>query len=159
MAFFDNMGKKLGEAAQAAAKKSGELVEVTKLNVNIGSEEDKMQKLYTQIGKKVYEKYAATGTVDEDLVEDCEAIRIHDQNVKGLKEKILEVKSMKQCTGCGAELERNQIFCSKCGTRNEVPHTAEPAQQAAPSSITCGACGATLQADSVFCTNCGSKVG
>jgi len=37
MAFFENLGKKVGEAAQAAAKKSGELVEVTKLNVNINS--------------------------------------------------------------------------------------------------------------------------
>jgi hypothetical protein len=29
MPFFDNLGKKVGEAAQAAAKKSNELVEVT----------------------------------------------------------------------------------------------------------------------------------
>ncbi len=158
MAFFDNMGKKLGEAAQAAAKKSGELVEVTKLNVNINSEEDKIQKLYTQIGKKVFEKYSEAGTADADFIEDCEAIKVHELNVKNLREKILEVKNMKQCTGCGAELERNQIFCSKCGTRNDV----QPAAEAAPASsasITCGACGAALQAGSVFCTNCGSKVG
>lgn len=159
MAFFDNMGKKLGEAAQAAAKKSGELVEVTKLNVNINSEEDKMQKLYNQIGKKVYDKYSSTGAADEDFIEDCEAIKVHEQTVKSLRDKILEVKSMKACVGCGAELERNQIFCSKCGTRNEVPQAAEPAQQTAPASVTCPACGAVLQTGSVFCTNCGSKVG
>lgn len=159
MAFFDNMGKKIGEAAQAAAKKSGELVEVTKLNVNINSEEDKMQKLYNQIGKKVYDKYSETGAADADFVEDCESIKVHDQNVKNLKEKILEVKSMKQCVGCGSELEKNQIFCSKCGTRNEIQQAAEPAQQASQATVSCPACGATLQAGSVFCTNCGSKIG
>ncbi len=75
------------EAAQAAAKKSGELVEITKLNVNIGSEEDKIQKLYTQIGKSIYEKYSVSGAVDQDVLENCEAVKVHEQNIKALKKK------------------------------------------------------------------------
>jgi hypothetical protein len=39
MAFFENIGKRVSEAAQVAAKKSSELVEVTKLNSSISSEE------------------------------------------------------------------------------------------------------------------------
>lgn len=158
MAFLDNMGKKLGEAAQAAAKKSGELVEVTKLNVNINTEEDKIQKLYAQIGKKIYEKYAASGSIDEEAIEDCETIKVHEQNAKNLRSKILEIKNLKACTGCGAELERDQIFCSKCGARNEIPHPVETEQKETPSAVTCPACGTALQPGSIFCTNCGSKL-
>lgn len=158
MAFLDNMGKKLGEAAQAAAKKSGELVEVTKLNVNINTEEDKIQKLFAQIGKKIYDKYTASGSIDEEAVEDCETIKVHEQNIKNLRSKILEIKNLKICTGCGAELERDQIFCSKCGARNEIPHPVETEQKEAPSAITCPACGTVLQPGSIFCTNCGSKL-
>lgn len=163
MAFFENLGKKVGEAAQAAAKKSGELVEVTKLNVNINSEEDKIQKLYSQIGKAIYEKYGASDTVDEEIREFCENIKVHEQNVKALRDKIAEVKGTKQCVGCGAEMEKDQVFCSKCGAKNEIaaaPAAAaqqQPAQQ--PSAVTCPACGATLAAGSTFCTNCGAKVG
>lgn len=160
MAFLENLGKKVGEAAQAAAKKSGELVEITKINVNINSEEDKIQKLYNQIGKRVYEKYSAAGAVDADLKESCEAIKVHEQNIKNLKEKILEVKNLKQCISCGNDMERTQLFCSKCGTRNEVPQAAEAAgAPEAAAMVTCGACGASLPAGSAFCTNCGSKIG
>jgi DNA-directed RNA polymerase subunit RPC12/RpoP len=159
MAFLENLGKSIGGAAQAAAKKSGELVEITKLNVNINSEEDKIQKLYTQIGKTVFEKYAAAGEASDDVREACEAIQVHEQNIKGLREKIAEVKGTKACVGCGAEMEKTQIFCSKCGAKNEVaaaPAEEAPAQAA---NVNCPACGATLAAGSAFCTNCGSKIG
>ena len=155
MAFLENLGK----AAQAAARKSGELVEVTKLNVNINSEEDKIQKLYAQIGKSVYEKYAATGEADDEIKQTCEAVTVHEQSVKGLRDKISEVKGTKQCIGCGTEMEKTQIFCSKCGARNDVATSASaaPAQQAA--TVICPACGATLPAGSAFCTSCGAKIG
>lgn len=159
MAFLENLGKKVGEAAQAAAKKSGELVEVTKLNVNINTEEDKIQKLYSQIGKTVFEKYVATGEASDDIREACEAITVHEQNIKSLREKISEVKGTKSCIGCGAEMEKTQIFCSKCGAKNDVAAapSAAPVQQAA--AVACPACGATLAAGSAFCTNCGAKIG
>lgn len=160
MAFLENLGKRVGEAAQAAAKKSGELVEITKLNVNISSEEDKIQKLYTQIGKTLYEKYAATGVADDNAKESCEAVRVHEQNIKALKDKILDLKGAKLCSGCGAEMEKDQLYCSKCGTKSDVSApgaAAEPAQSAA--TATCPACGAVIPADSLFCTGCGAKIG
>ena len=156
MAFFENLGK----AAQAAAKKSGELVEVTKLNVNINSEEDKIQKLYAQIGESIYEKYSASGVTEDEVKETCETIKVHEQNIKALRDKIAEIRGTKQCVSCGAELEKNQIFCSRCGTKNDTAPAAaseESAQQAA--AETCPACGAALTAGSAFCTGCGAKIG
>jgi len=161
MAFLENLGKKVGEAAQAAAKKSGELVEVTKLNVNINSEEDKIQKLYAQIGKSVYEKYCQSGAVEDYIKEACETIAVHEQNIKSLREKIAEVKGTKTCISCGADMERTQIFCSKCGARNDIPQS--PVQPEAPeaqaaANLTCPSCGSTLAAGSAFCTNCGTRL-
>jgi chromosome segregation ATPase len=161
MAFLENLGKKVGEAAQAAAKKSSELVEVTKLNASIGSETDKIQKLYNQIGKLVYEKYAETGEADEIVAAACAEIAEHELNIKELRKKIAEVKGVKQCSGCGAEMERNQVFCSKCGARNELPAPAAveekpPVQQSTASF--CPSCGNALESGAAFCPNCGSKV-
>lgn len=161
MAFLENLGKRVGEAAQAAAKKSGELVETTKLSVNINSEEDKIQKLYTQIGKILHEKYTAGGAVPEETIESFEAIKIHEQNIKALRDKVVELKGMKLCVSCGAEIEKNQLFCSKCGARNEIPAqpVAAQAEAATATTISCPACGSVLQQGAAFCTNCGTKIG
>lgn len=159
MAFLENLGKSIGGAAQAAAKKSGELVEITKLNVNINAEEDKIQKLYTQIGKSIFEKYVATGEASDEVKEACEAITVHEQSIKSLREKIADVKGTKACIGCGAEMDKAQVFCSKCGAKNEIAPAASAAPEQQAASVTCPACGASLAAGSAFCTNCGSKIG
>jgi len=122
MAFLENLGKKMGEAAQTAAKKSSELVEVTKLNMNINSEEDKIQKLYVQIGKKVYEGFSSNAEANPEFAADCEAIKAHEENIKSLREKILEVKNLKACSNCGAEMDKTTVFCTKCGTKQETEH-------------------------------------
>lgn len=156
MAFLENLGKKVGEAAQAAAKKSSEIVEVTKLNANIGSEEDKIQKLYTQIGKAIYEEFISPGETKEDFKALCSQITEHEQNIKALREKIADVKGTRQCASCGAELDKSQIFCSKCGTRNDTaPVVEEPSQ---PAAVFCPGCGCSLDQNALFCTNCGTKV-
>ena len=159
MSFLENLGKKVGEATQAVAKKSSEIVETTKLNANISSEEDKIQKLYIQIGKAVYAQFTQTGTAEDNIKEACEAIAVHEQNIAALKEKIAEVKGTKTCINCGVEMERTQVFCSKCGTKNELPEAtaAAPVEEAA-AEIACPSCGAQLPAGSAFCTNCGTKI-
>ena len=159
MAFLENLGKKVGEAAQAAAKKSGELVETTKLNVSINSEEDKVQKLYAQIGKAVFEKFNSSGIADSDCKEACEAIKVHEQNIKNLKEKILDVRGVKLCVSCGNEMDKAQLFCAKCGTKNEIVQAPEAAQGQAVQSAVCPNCGTPVQAGSMFCAACGSKIG
>ncbi len=157
MAFLENIGKKIGETAQAAAKKSSEIVETTKLNANINAEEDKIHKLYSQMGKAVYQKFTETGNTDDYLREACEQIITHEQNIKGLKEKIAEVKGIKSCVGCGAEMDRAQIFCAKCGAKNEIVQ-AEPEAAAEAATTPCPSCGSPLAPGSAFCTNCGTKL-
>jgi rRNA maturation endonuclease Nob1 len=164
MAFLENLGKKVGEAAQAAAKKSNEIVETTKLNSNINSEEDKIQKLYVQLGKAVYERFTQSGAAEDYALEACQAIVEHQKNITALREKIAEIKGIKSCINCGAEMERNQVFCAKCGTKNELPAPAasatpaEDAGQEGSAKIFCPSCGAELPAGSAFCTNCGAKI-
>jgi NAD-dependent SIR2 family protein deacetylase len=156
MAFLENLGKKIGETAQAAAKKSSEIVETTKLNASINAEEEKIQRLYSQMGKAAYQKFNETGTTEEYLRESCEQIVAYEQNIKALREKIAEIKGIKSCIGCGAEMERAQIFCSKCGTKNEIAQAA-PEEAAAPAPA-CPSCGAALAPGSAFCTSCGTKL-
>jgi hypothetical protein len=94
MDFFNNVGKKLGNAAKTATKKSEELVEITKLNLAIGSEEDKTKKLFTEMGKELYVRFANGESFDEFINGKCSQIKAVDDNIETLKEKIKSLKGL-----------------------------------------------------------------
>ena len=151
MAFLDNIGKKMGEAA----KKSGELVEVSKINISIGNEEGKIQNLYKEIGQNLYQKYVASNECDEDFRQTCETINQHEQTIKELKQKILEIKNIKICPNCNAEIARNIQFCSGCGAKQEEMPQEEVETEV--ETKTCASCNTVVNTDVVFCSGCGTK--
>ena len=117
MSLFEDLSKRVTDTAKAAAKKSSEVVEVTKLNLSIGSEEDKIKKAYTEIGKAVYEVFSKGEEVNEAFKGQCEQISTYEDNIKEMRVKILDLKALKVCVACGAELENGILFCSKCGAK------------------------------------------
>lgn len=119
MAFFENFAKKVGETAQAVGQKSGELVEITKINLNIGAEEEKTNKVYEKIGKQVYQNHCEGKKVAPELSEMCEEIKGYQDTIECLKQKLLEVKNIKKCPGCDTDLEKEIAFCPKCGAKQE----------------------------------------
>ena len=57
---FSNLAKNVSGGATQVAKKSGELLEISKINSNINSNEDKIYELYCKIGEIVFKKYRKT---------------------------------------------------------------------------------------------------
>lgn len=153
MSLFENLTKKVTETAKVAAKKSGDLVEVTKLNMNIGTEESKIEKVYTDIGKIVFEAYNKGEETSECFKEHCEKIKASQEIIKQMKEKINELKNVKLCSACGTELAAETAFCSKCGAKQEIPQPPAPE----PTDKKCSACGEVNALDAVFCAKCGAK--
>lgn len=119
MSVLDNLSKRVTDTAKAAAKKSGEIVEVTKLNMSISAEEDKIEKSYSTIGKVVYEAFAAGKEIPVEFHEVCIKLMESLKNIEDMKEKVLELKDLKTCPNCNAELEIEVAFCPKCGTKQE----------------------------------------
>lgn len=120
MSVFDNITKKVAETAKVAATKANDIVEVTKLNINIASEEDKIKKIYSEIGKAVCDAYTNGEDVGGGLKEYCEKIRAIEESIEEMKKKILEMKNLKTCPGCSAELEADVAYCPKCGTKQQI---------------------------------------
>lgn len=112
-----NVGKKISGAGKAAIKASGDLVQLTKLNAAIKSEENKVESLMIEIGNVVFDKYKDKNEADADVLVSCEAIKKSMDKIEELKLKIIEVKDMKKCPGCGEEVDKDNTFCSKCGTK------------------------------------------
>lgn len=120
MDFIKNITKKVTETAKVAAKKSGDMVELTKLKMNISSEEDKIEKEYVQMGKIVFETYEKGEKVGEEFEAHCEKIVSYRENINAMKDQILKLRNVKVCPECGAELESEVLFCAKCGMKQEI---------------------------------------
>ncbi|AUS96619.1 zinc-ribbon domain-containing protein [Clostridium thermosuccinogenes] len=117
MSVFSGITQKVSNTAKAAAKKSNDIVEVTKLHMSISAEEDKIKKLYGEIGKALYESYERGEPIGDAFKDSCEQIQSISENIKQMKQKILELKNLKACSNCSAELDADVIYCPRCGTK------------------------------------------
>ena len=126
MPFLDNISKiakQVGDGATTAAKKSSEMVEVTKLNHSISAEEDKKKVIYRKIGEVIYKKFLIGEKIDEDIIEYCSNIEDVDNNIKEIQAKINDIKNVKPCPCCGCELPKESVACPKCGAKLNIINT------------------------------------
>ncbi|MDF2840745.1 MAG: hypothetical protein K0Q99_1517 [Clostridia bacterium] len=107
MDFFKDLGKNLGKTAKNVTKKSEELVEITKLNLSIGNEEDKIKKLLLELGSDLYGNFAKGEVVDEGLHAKCTQIKSIEDSIEALKEKVKGLKghhpSTESCCDCHSD--------------------------------------------------------
>ena len=157
MALFDNLGKKVGNLAQATAKKSGEVIEVTKLNMNINSEEDGIKKAFLEMGGICYKLFEENALQQEQLIPLCTQVQVRKAKIVELRQRINTARGIKICPNCGAEIELTTPFCSKCGSKQETATqgTASPESE----GPVCPACNAKLTPGTAFCSSCGAKIG
>lgn len=156
MALFDKISKiakSVGDEAVNAAKKSGELIESTKLNHSISVEEEKIKTIFTEIGSQYYQKFHADDVVDPDLLHYCKRIEEIQSNIAIIKQKILEIRSVKVCQSCENELALDIMFCPKCGSNQSPVETISVEETKA-----CPNCAVQVALESVFCTSCGTKM-
>lgn len=114
------IGKYLENGAQNISYKSGQVFEISKLNMAISSEEKAMEEIYEQIGKKIYKDYKDSKPMDKSLVAKCEQIARIERDIAAMKKKVLKLKDKKLCKKCGYEMERNASFCPKCGKEQQT---------------------------------------
>ena len=132
MGFFNDIGKKTSEATSKITKE-------TKLKLKMGDNKSKINSLYQEIGKKIYEKHVReNGTVDEDLKEEIEKIDTLSKEIEEARLEVLKLNNKRLCPNCLAEIEKTAAFCSKCGEKleaevevTEVPENVKEAEEAA----------------------------
>ncbi|MCL2164794.1 MAG: hypothetical protein FWH55_10500 [Oscillospiraceae bacterium] len=121
MSVLNEITKAVTETAKTAAKISSDMVEVTRLNVAIGVEEDKVTKQFYEIGRKVYEKYTdSKEIIDGEITEGCIAIKDIEKNIAEMKARIFSLKKIKECPKCKEVLDTEMGFCFKCGEKQPV---------------------------------------
>lgn len=117
---------KAKDAAQTAAKKTGEVAETAKLTITLKTEEQKLGRLFAALGKLCYEK-AEQAQLDAQIMEIDEQKKI----IADLKVQVAESKGKIICAGCGKEMDAGAQFCSSCGAKQEPKKTEETAEEKA----------------------------
>lgn len=93
MAFFDKVGKKIGDVAGSAADKAKDLAETTRLNAAISAEEKRIQQYYQEIGEMIFEQDKENP--NSPAAELCKKVLASQQMIAEFKQKILELKEDK----------------------------------------------------------------
>ncbi len=91
MSFLDDFGKTMGVVMDSAAAKTKEFTEITKLNMQISSEERKIEKLYAEIGKLAFER--EKGNSASFASEQCGKILGCKRTISELEKKLGEAKN------------------------------------------------------------------
>ena len=128
MEFFDQVKKTATDVAQKVAKKSTELVEVSKVKYEIYDLNADIKKLYTEIGKQVYAQMKDSGVLSEDVQMKCEIIEAKAAKIEALKRKEKDLKKQITCPVCKRECTENVDVCPYCGADLAVSVDAEVVQ-------------------------------
>lgn len=103
------------KTAKIAKDKSGELYEITKLSIAISDAENKIDKLFKNVGILTYRDYENGIELSEDIKELLGGVDEKFKEIEEMKAKINEIKSVNTCPKCGATNPKGSNFCSNCG--------------------------------------------
>lgn len=117
MAFLGDLGKAIAGAGQTAVNKTKDLTEITRLSAKVSDLQRKNDQLYATIGKLYMEHY---GDDPEDMFKGAVAsIKENQKRIISYKEDIKQIKGIKKCSSCDADVPSGSQFCPKCGAKVE----------------------------------------
>ena len=118
MSFLNNLGQKISDVSQTTIKKTKDLADTAKLNLNISEEERKIDTAYEQIGKWYVEKHREDA--EEDVKTWLDAIAVSEARI---------MKGVAICPSCGASVDADAAFCSACGQKMPEKPKPEPVKE------------------------------
>lgn len=117
MGILDDVVVNAKSAAEAVGKKAGQLVDVSKLRINLAELNAEISKRYEALGEYIYE------TCREQLAEDAEAVgkmaeidELIAQQAAVTKE-LSDKQNKVTCPTCGKQSAVGTRFCSNCGAK------------------------------------------
>ena len=127
MGFFDNLSKKATETYKNTTDKTSKMAREMKLKSYIGENKNKIQGIYTEIGRKVYEKHQEgnVSEIEEAIKPELEQIAEVTRKIENMNNEIRAINNLKLCEKCAAEIAIDARFCPSCG----APQQSEEQKQ------------------------------
>ncbi len=120
---FEELGKKLKKFSQDTVTEVQKMNEVRQLNGKISDEKKLLNRLYLEMGQKLYDTYKDAELPLEEFDGDFRKIRERYVAIDLLQEKIRNVKGVVLCPCCNMEVAAGDCYCTNCG--NKMPETVK----------------------------------
>lgn len=120
---FEELGKKLKKFSQDTVTEVQKMNEVRQLNGKISDEKKLLNRLYLEMGQKLYDTYKDVELPLEEFDSDFRKIRERYVAIDLLLEKIRNVKGVVLCPCCNMEVAAGDRYCTNCG--NKMPETVK----------------------------------
>ncbi len=112
MDFLESVKNVVADTAQKVAKKSGEIVEASKVKYTIFELKGDIKKLYEEIGKQTYQTIAEDEDYAEEIKLKCDIITAKLAKIEYLKTTGVAVV---KCPSCGRTAGFDDANCPSCG--------------------------------------------
>ena len=145
MGLFDDLTKTIVKGGNAVVDKAKEVSEIASDTAAMEKEKVALEKLYNELGKKMFEghKEELTAMFPEmvDKIEDSL------KKIAIAKENINDKRGTRVCPACGKEIPKGSSFCTSCGRRVTKS-----------TSAFCPSCGREVSKNHAFCPSCGTAI-
>ena len=101
--------------ARAAGKKSGQMVDVAKLNVQLFDLNGELNEVLRQLGQVMYDTHRGREEDGEKITALLERADDLTGRITELKDRIAALRQSKTCPACGAACGKDDQFCRWCG--------------------------------------------
>lgn len=123
MAFFDELGKVISDKSKEAANRVKDITGVLQLKSKLSAEKDKINKAYITLGKAYYDRHE--GELEGKFADEFHTIQAGLVKIASLEDEIAELEGTRVCAECGAKVEKNAAFCSRCGAPMDSTTSAD----------------------------------
>ena len=124
MDIMDEVFQSAKQAFGFASQKTGEAIEIGKLQLKVTQAQAEIRKLYEQIGSMIYlsrKNGSDPSTMVDSLVHQIDRL---SAEIDAVQARIQQLRQLIKCTRCGAQNAKDALYCSRCG----APLKAAPAE-------------------------------
>ena len=117
MNFLNKLGNIANKTYKSASQKTGEIAKEAKIKLKMSETKSKINDLYEEIGKIVYQKHihGEEVKIEEDVNTYCLQIDELAKEIEKYQEEILTLKNKRICENCYTEIELQSKYCPHCG--------------------------------------------
>lgn len=124
---------KMEKTVNFVTKKAGDAKEMTKIKYQIFDLKGDVKKLYSEIGKLVYEEMGMSPALPDDVLMKCDILEAKLAKIAALREKASKISEKNVeivCPGCGNSCSVDEDTCPDCGASliEDVDAEVEDAQ-------------------------------
>lgn len=127
MDFFERLNSILTEVGKEAEQKVKEVSDNVRLNTKIREEKAAIKECMEKIGRMYYEEQKGEGTgIYQETFDQIQKSR---EAIRKAQKELEELKKKTTCQSCGAPMQKEDLFCSRCGAKREEDMWTEEEQE------------------------------